>query len=153
MRDYDPATGRYVQSDPIGLAGGVNTYGYGGNDPINWSDPRGLVTVYFGIPSITNALEHLAKAQGDDFHKSPFYGPERAMLKRLIMGFDDPEDIQFFLHEKAEADECKFYFNLPDEDYLLKQKEIHNNILKMQGNTSQSLYHPTVKALFPDYFR
>jgi RHS repeat-associated protein len=41
-RTYDPATGRYITSDPIGLNGGVNTFGYVGGNPVYWSDQYGL---------------------------------------------------------------------------------------------------------------
>ncbi len=41
-RQYDPATGKWLQEDPIGIAGGVNLYQYNGNDPSSFSDPFGL---------------------------------------------------------------------------------------------------------------
>jgi RHS repeat-associated protein len=48
-RYYDPILGRYITADPIGLSGGLNTYGYVGGHPTIYVDSTGLeTTIYIG---------------------------------------------------------------------------------------------------------
>jgi len=56
-RSFDPATGRYLSPDPLGLAGGLNLYAYAEQDPINGQDPLGL------FPGLGDLVGHLLPPQ------------------------------------------------------------------------------------------
>ena len=57
-RWYSPSLGRFIQSDPAGLLGGVNLYGYTSNDPISETDPFGLCFLCSVFNSISNAVSN-----------------------------------------------------------------------------------------------
>jgi RHS repeat-associated protein len=64
FRDYDPSIGRYVQSDPIGLRAGVNTFAYAFDRPLNSSDFFGLdVNVCFYAPIKTIAWSDASRIE------------------------------------------------------------------------------------------
>ena len=63
FRDYDPSTGRYVQSDPIGLAGGINSFAYVYSSPMVYTDSSGLAAeaIFFGYEnSYVGAVKYVS---------------------------------------------------------------------------------------------
>ena len=67
FRDYDPSVGRYEQSDPLGLQGGINTYIYGGANPLRNIDPSGrnwAIPAVIGIGIVWGVCEFYDCAKG-----------------------------------------------------------------------------------------
>src|SRR6185312_12253393 len=87
FRDYEPSLGRYIESDPIGLAGGLNIYVYVRGNTLRYIDPRGL-------------------AIGDWPPAPPGYDPETWTNHQFDDGtpvIRSPEGITHILHPEDET--------------------------------------------------
>ncbi|MGD9471421.1 MAG: RHS repeat-associated core domain-containing protein [Novosphingobium sp.] len=118
-RDYDPTLGRYLETDPIGLAGGTNLYAYVDGNPVNAVDTEGLEKAIFFDPYKENSYWKGAMAEADIPGICLVYGhmnPEGLQiwikgvsgLRRVLLR--DPEDIHDKLIERGCKPQQPVYF-------------------------------------------
>lgn len=93
-RYYNPTSGQFTQEDPIGLAGGLNTYGFTGGDPVNFSDPFGLCPEDAGGDGKSSSYEDCLKGTSGYYANQIARGENKALNTVLGWGAACGESIK-----------------------------------------------------------
>jgi len=121
FRDYEAQTGRYTQSDPIGLAGGMATYGYANGNSLIYFDPEGTEPKYEKPPNPNkkpppshrqptgDRERNVGHPQGEEHSRKPKgnRGPRGGRGARGVIVFALEEFLEKFCGKNPESIICR----------------------------------------------
>jgi RHS repeat-associated protein len=141
-RVYSPSLGRFLQSDPVLYAAGMNLYAYVGNDPVNSIDPLGLqdtptTTVTGSTPALTP--EQLEVAIDAALQYLSHWDRISQFLQRIQIG--SLEDVE---REALHAATCSAF-----ESMMAANSMIENQLRGLPGNATYSRL--SVTAIVPTF--
>jgi RHS repeat-associated protein len=111
-RYVDPVTGRFTQPDPIGIAGGLNLYGFAAGDPVNFADPFGLAADTVSVAP--DARDPVAECLQYEFCRDLLGVAHRDTAKVTIrMATDDRDCLKFGHRDGCYSAESKSIILIP----------------------------------------
>ncbi|MBN2183612.1 MAG: hypothetical protein JW715_17015, partial [Sedimentisphaerales bacterium] len=131
-RYYNPNTGRFLQTDPVGYSDGINWYNYCGSNPLNFVDPSGMYLDSFDWTGLESAMSEYRK----DYYPGEKLKFTFSIPLNYVWNYEECED-DFFTSVKCKAEvytfleETGFYKLEPFKDMILDSAERVGNNYKV----------------------
>jgi RHS repeat-associated protein len=118
FRGYDASIGRYIESDPLGIRVGTNTFSYVYSAPLTFLDPMGLDVKVCFYPQAAAGFGHVGMGSPGDAHTKGFYPAGNAL--------DGPGKVK---PDEQSVMQCKILQAPPHQDDCVKkcQEEREND--------------------------